>query len=90
MREYLAEHGQAGIDIIVPPQKYCTDNAAMIAWAGLEMYRDGWETENSATPVRKWSLDDKVHYESNEVDGETGDRNGPGGILGISGWKRRV
>lgn len=85
MKKYLKEKGYPDIQLIVPPQKYCTDNAAMIAWAGLEMYRDGWETDNSTTAVRKWSLDDDVYVQKEEA----GDEYGVGGVLGIRGWKRR-
>ena len=37
--EKLAE--EEGIEMSVPPMKYCTDNAAMIAAAGYYAYLDG-------------------------------------------------
>ncbi|PWW77098.1 hypothetical protein C7212DRAFT_278418 [Tuber magnatum] len=79
-------HSGYDIRIAVPPQEYCTDNAAMIAWAGLEMYRAGYTSASTATPVRKWSLDDDAYYKADDMDCEAGDRDGPGGVLGISGW----
>ncbi|CUS07644.1 unnamed protein product [Tuber aestivum] len=88
LSNYLCNGGY-NIRIAVPPQKYCTDNAAMIAWAGLEMYRAGYTSAPTATPVRKWSLDDDTYYEGNDIDCEAGGRNGPGGVLGISGWVKR-
>ncbi|RPB04763.1 hypothetical protein L873DRAFT_1840267 [Choiromyces venosus 120613-1] len=88
LSKYLSQNGY-DIRIVIPPQKYCTDNAAMIAWAGLEMYRAGYTSAPTATPVRKWSLDNDAHYESNDIDCEPGDKNGPGGVLGISGWVKR-
>jgi len=88
LSDYLSHSGH-NIRIAIPPQKYCTDNAAMIAWAGLEMYRAGYTSAPTATPVRKWSLDNDAHYEVNGIDCEAGDKNGPGGVLGISGWVKR-
>ncbi|KAG0134495.1 glycoprotease family-domain-containing protein [Tuber indicum] len=85
---YLSHSGY-NICIVVPPQKYCTDNAAMIAWAGLEMYRAGFTSAPTAIPVRKWSLDNDAYYEPNDIGCEAGDKNGPGGVLGISGWVKR-
>ena len=46
-----------GFSFAAPPQEYCTDNAAMIAWTGLELFdrgrRDGLDLE--ARP--RWPLD---------------------------------
>ena len=71
---YLAARGFPGIRLVCPPVSLCTDNAAMIAWAGVEMWRAGWESEVSVKALRKWSLDPKAE---------------DGGILGVEGWKRR-
>lgn len=48
LREELARRGgEAGIDAYFPPLKYCTDNGAMVALAGLKRLqrgeRSGWE-----------------------------------------------
>ncbi|RVD69380.1 tRNA (adenosine(37)-N6)-threonylcarbamoyltransferase complex transferase subunit TsaD [Mesorhizobium sp. M4A.F.Ca.ET.029.04.2.1] len=50
---------EAGFDFIAPPQKLCTDNAAMIAWAGIERLRAGMALENAAdfVPRSRWPLD---------------------------------
>ncbi len=58
VREMLSRVADdAGFTFVAPPLKYCTDNAAMIAWAGLEMHemghRDGFDLE--ARP--RWPLD---------------------------------
>lgn len=86
MKRYLEEKGYPDIQLIVPPQKYCTDNAAMIAWAGLEMYRAGWETDIKALPIRKWSLDNDIHVQGEEA---AANEHGTGGVLGAAHWKKR-
>src|SRR6185437_9209487 len=47
----------AGIDFVAAPPALCTDNGAMIAWAGLERLRLGL-TDGLDAPVRpRWPLD---------------------------------
>jgi N6-L-threonylcarbamoyladenine synthase len=41
----------------VPPGWLCTDNAAMIAWAGAERYRHGMIDDLSAPARARWPLD---------------------------------
>jgi N6-L-threonylcarbamoyladenine synthase len=45
------------INLIVPPPRLCTDNAAMIAWAGLERLRLGLTDELDFAPRPRWPLD---------------------------------
>jgi N6-L-threonylcarbamoyladenine synthase len=48
---------EAGIRLIVPPPALCTDNGAMIAWAGLERLELGL-TDGLDAPARaRWPLD---------------------------------
>ncbi|KAH6666055.1 glycoprotease family protein-like protein [Halenospora varia] len=70
-RTHLDKRGYKDMRILSPPPKYCTDNAAMIAWTGIEMYEAGWRTDLSAMATRKWSIDPGAD-----------DR----GILGLDGW----
>jgi N6-L-threonylcarbamoyladenine synthase len=43
--------------IRVPPPNYCTDNAAMIAWAGLERFALGKRDPLDFSPRARWPLD---------------------------------
>lgn len=74
LRAFLDARGYGKIELVFPPLDLCTDNAAMIAWAGMEMYEAGYTSELSCQALRKWSLDPSAP---------------DGGILGVSGWKRR-
>ncbi|KAI4620520.1 uncharacterized protein J4E87_007208 [Alternaria ethzedia] len=53
----LCAHGYPDVELHFPPPKFCTDNAAMIGWAGLEMYEAGHVSPLSIRAIRKWPLD---------------------------------
>jgi len=74
LRNFLDVRGFAHIELAFPPPALCTDNAAMIAWTGMEMFEAGWESDLGVQAVRKWSVDPDAE---------------DGGILGLDGWKRR-
>jgi N6-L-threonylcarbamoyladenine synthase len=46
-----------GLDFVVPPPALCTDNGAMIAWAGLERLRLGFADPLDAAVHPRWPLD---------------------------------
>ncbi|KAI0525998.1 glycoprotease family-domain-containing protein [Xylaria bambusicola] len=71
VRKMLDARGLADIEVIAPPVSLCTDNAAMIAWTGMEMYENGWRSDLDILTLRKWPLDPTAEG---------------GGILGASGW----
>ncbi|KAI4262513.1 MAG: hypothetical protein L6R42_002309 [Xanthoria sp. 1 TBL-2021] len=74
LRSFLDIRGFAHIRLVFPPTSLCTDNAAMIAWTGTEMYRAGYESDLSCGALRKWSIDPIAE---------------DGGILGVDGGKMK-
>ena len=72
LRSFLDVRGYGHIELIFPPMELCTDNAAMIAWAGIEMFETGYETDLGCHALRKWSMDPNAE---------------DGGILGVGGWR---
>ena len=54
----LALCGSDGYRFVAPPQELCTDNAVMIAWAGIERLRSGRTDELDFAPRPRWPLED--------------------------------
>ncbi|PWE28863.1 tRNA (adenosine(37)-N6)-threonylcarbamoyltransferase complex transferase subunit TsaD [Maritimibacter sp. 55A14] len=46
-----------GVPFLAPPLALCTDNAAMIAWAGLELFRAGHRDGFDLAARPRWPLD---------------------------------
>lgn len=51
--------GDMGVRFLAPPLALCTDNAAMIAWAGLERFRLGHQDDFTLSARPRWPLDTK-------------------------------
>ncbi|MDE3240185.1 MAG: tRNA (adenosine(37)-N6)-threonylcarbamoyltransferase complex transferase subunit TsaD [Paracoccaceae bacterium] len=48
---------KAGVRFTAPPLRLCTDNAAMIAWAGMERFRAGQRDDMALGARPRWPLD---------------------------------
>ena len=58
LRERLSGLAEAaGLAFVAPPPELCTDNGAMIAWAGLERLRLGLTDGLDAPVLPRWPLD---------------------------------
>ncbi len=49
---------QRHLTFVAPPISLCTDNAAMIAWAGLERFSMGYKSDLDIGPRPRWPLSD--------------------------------
>ncbi len=53
----LAVCSGLGVQFLAPPLRLCTDNAAMIAWAGIERFRAGIGDATDLVARPRWPLD---------------------------------
>jgi N6-L-threonylcarbamoyladenine synthase len=63
LEDVAARHGAR---LVAPPVKLCTDNGAMIAWAGLERLRLGHVDGLDFRPRPRWPLDPTIDAKSAE------------------------
>jgi N6-L-threonylcarbamoyladenine synthase len=59
---------EAGTTLVAPPPALCTDNGAMIAWAGAERLALGLTDALDFAPRARWPLDQVKKAASNTVD----------------------
>lgn len=52
--------GAEGVRFVAPPLALCTDNAAMIAWAGIERFRLGHRDGMDLAARPRWPLDERA------------------------------
>lgn len=71
LRAILDKRGFEHIRVLFPPPSLCTDNAAMIAWTGMEMWEAGWRSNLECLALRKWAVDPEAE---------------DGGIICVGGW----
>lgn len=53
LEELVASKGK---QFVAPPMQYCTDNGAMVAWAGLERFQRGLTDPLTFQPRPRWPL----------------------------------
>jgi N6-L-threonylcarbamoyladenine synthase len=46
-----------GFRLVAPPVRLCSDNAVMVAWAGIERLRRGWSDSLDANARPRWPLE---------------------------------
>ncbi len=57
--------GEAGLRLVLPPPQLCTDNGAMIAWAGIERLRLGLSSGMDFAARPRWPLDPEAERVNN-------------------------
>jgi N6-L-threonylcarbamoyladenine synthase len=58
IRAVMEEMASAlGLTLVIPPPELCTDNGAMVAWAGAERLARGLSDPLDAKPRARWPLE---------------------------------
>ena len=53
---------EMGFETIYPDLKFCGDNAAMIAWAGIQRFKKNLINEVNISAKSRWPLDENAPY----------------------------
>ncbi len=51
LREKVLEMSKQGFEVVIPPLRYCTDNAAMIGYAGIQYLNSGIQSDYQLPPL---------------------------------------
>ena len=63
IRENLTQlSNEMNFKIIYPDLKFCGDNAAMIAWAGIQRFKKNLIDDLNITAKSRWPLDKEAPY----------------------------
>jgi N6-L-threonylcarbamoyladenine synthase len=60
---------EAGTVLVAPPPELCTDNGAMVAWAGIERLKDGLIDSLDAPARARWPLDEVLSTDTHATQG---------------------
>lgn len=58
IRKFLDEQPDGPKSLVFPPPEFCTDNAAMIAWASMHRFENGDFDDYGVLSLPKWSIED--------------------------------
>ena len=61
-KNLLSLSNTMGFEIIYPNLKFCGDNAAMIAWAGIQRFKKNMIDDLTVSAKSRWSLDENAPY----------------------------
>ena len=63
IRENLSELSKKeGLEVIYPSVEFCGDNAAMIAWAGIQRFKKELTSKLTIPARSRWPLDEKAPF----------------------------
>lgn len=69
LRARVEELKQKGYSVVIPPIRYCTDNAAMIGYVGIQYLNNGFKSDLGMGPLsRSTEADFKINYFSENRD----------------------
>jgi N6-L-threonylcarbamoyladenine synthase len=93
VRAALARAAEAtGFALVTPPVRLCTDNAVMVAWAGVEHLRLGLTDRLDFAPRPRWGLEEltpmlagRQHRDESRVDNGPLDSSGPCPVASAGG-----
>ena len=61
-KNLLALSNEINFETIYPDPKFCGDNAAMIAWAGIQRFKKNMIDDVNVSAKSRWPLDENAPY----------------------------